>query len=305
MKRYIVRRFLLGIVVVWIVSVLIFLATRIGPDPALMIAAPGADEEELHSIRQRFGLEKPLPIQYLIFVARAMKGDMGESLYYGVPVSRVILERIPATAMLVGASTLISLTIGLLAGVLSARKLGGWLDNLVRWFSLAGLSMPNFWIAMVFILIFSVKLKILPTSGYGSILHLIMPAFSLGWYYSAGYTRITYSSMLQVLNSEYIRMARLKGLSEASVMGKHALKNASLPVVTLAGVNFAMMISASVAIETVFGWPGLGLLMYQGAITRDFNVVQAVVLFISVLMVMVNFVVDILYAYLDPRIRYQ
>jgi peptide/nickel transport system permease protein len=165
--------------------------------------------------------------------------------------------------------------------------------------------MPNFWIALLLILIFSVKLRVLPTGGYGSVAHLLMPAFSLGWYFSAGYTRLTYSSLLQVLNSEYIKLARVKGLPEISIVGKHAFKNAIIPVVTLAGMNLVVMISGAVAVETVFAWPGLGQLMYIGAVNRDFNVVQAVVLFVSILMVMMNLLVDILYAYLDPRIRYQ
>jgi peptide/nickel transport system permease protein len=304
MKRYIIRRFFLGIVVVWIVSVLIFGATRIGPDPALMIAAPGADEAELSAIRDRFGLNEPLPVQYYIFIKKALQTDFGESVYYGLPVAEILWQRLPASLMLVGAATLISLSFGILAGVLAARKRTGFINNFLRWFSFLGLSMPNFWIAMLLILIFSVKLQILPTGGYGTFWHLLMPAFSLGWYFSAGYTRITESSLLQVLNSEYIKLCRVKGLTELSVVGKHALKNALIPVVTLAGMNIVLMISSAVAIEMVFAWPGLGLLMYHGAIYRDFNVVQAVILVISVLMVFMNLAVDILYAYLDPRIRY-
>jgi peptide/nickel transport system permease protein len=304
MKRYIIRRFFLGIVVVWIVSVLIFGATRIGPDPALMIAAPGADEAELSTIRDRFGLNEPLPVQYYIFITKALRADFGESVYYGLPVAEILWQRLPASVMLVGAATVIALTFGISAGVLAARRRTGFINNFLRWFSFLGLSMPNFWIAMLFILIFSVKLQILPTGGYGTFWHLLMPAFSLGWYFSAGYTRITESSLLQVLNSEYIKLCRVKGLSEFAVVGKHALKNALIPVVTLAGMNIVLMISSAVAIEMVFGWPGLGLLMYHGAVYRDFNVVQAVILVISVLMVFMNLLVDILYAYLDPRIRY-
>ena len=290
---------------VWIVSVLIFIATRIGPDPVYILAEPGADEAELQMIRQRFGLDKPLPVQYVVFVSRALQGDFGESLYYGMPVSKILMTHLPASLLLVGAAKLISLVIGLVGGILAARGKGGLLDHLVRWFSLLGLSMPNFWIAMVFVLIFSVKLEILPSGGYGKFTHLLLPAFSLGWYFSAGYTRITYSSLLQVLNSEYIKLTRIKGLPERMVLGKHALKNALIPVVTLAGMNLVVMISGAVAVEIVFAWPGLGQLMYQGAAYRDFNIVQAVVLFISVMMVLVNLLVDILYAYLDPRIRYQ
>jgi peptide/nickel transport system permease protein len=303
-KRYIIRRFFLGIVVVWIVSVLIFGATRIGPDPALMIASPGADEAELNAIRDRFGLNEPLPVQYYIFIKKALQADFGESVYYGLPVAEILWQRMPASLMLVGTATLISLSFGILAGVLAARRRTGFINNFLRWFSFLGLSMPNFWIAMLMILIFSVNLRLLPTGGYGTFWHLLMPAFSLGWYFSAGYTRITESSLLQVLNSEYIKLCRVKGLTELSVVGKHALKNALIPVVTLAGMNIVLMISSAVAIEMVFAWPGLGLLMYHGAIYRDFNVVQAVILVISVLMVFMNLAVDILYAYLDPRIRY-
>jgi peptide/nickel transport system permease protein len=305
MKRYIVRRLFLSLVVVWVVSVLIFVATRIGPDPAYIIAQPGADESELRSIRQRFGLDQPYPLQYLTFVRRALQGDFGESSYYGMPVSKIVVGRLPASLILVGAAKLISLLIGVVAGVLAARRKGGWLDDFLKWFSLAGLSMPNFWIGMLLVLLFSVKLEVLPTGGYGGISYLIMPAFSLGWYFSAGYTRITYSSLLQVLNSEYIKLTRIKGLPEKSVVGKHGLKNALIPVVTLAGMNLVVMISGAVAVETVFAWPGLGLLMYDAAVNRDFNIVQAVVLFISAMMVLVNLLVDILYAYIDPRVRYQ
>ena len=305
MKRYIVRRLLFGIVAVWIVSLIIFTVSRIGPDPALMISSPGADEAEMRAIHERFGLDKPWPVQYYIFVKRALQGDFGESVYYGLPVSEIMWQRIPNSLLLVGAAQLIALTIGVSAGVLGARRRGQWPDNLVRWFSLTGLSMPNFWIAMLFILLFSVTLKILPTGGTGTFKHLLMPAFSLGWYFSAGYTRITYSSLLQVLNSEYIKLARVKGLSEFAVVGKHALKNGLIPIVTLAGMNLVIMVSSAVAIETVFSWPGVGLLMYHGAIYRDFNIAQAVVLSISVSMVVMNLLVDILYAYIDPRIRYQ
>src|SRR3972149_8866311 len=161
MKRYIVRRLFLSVVVVWIVSILIFFAARIGPDPVYMIAPPGASEAELQSIRQRFGLDQPLPVQYLNFIVRALQGDFGESIYYGLPVSKIVVGRLPASLMLVGAAKFISLFIGLAAGLLSARRKGAWLDNLVKWFSLLGLSMPNFWIAMLLMLIFSVKLKIL------------------------------------------------------------------------------------------------------------------------------------------------
>jgi len=288
----------------WLVSVLIFIATRVGGDPVLMMADPGASDEDLDVLRKRFALDKPLPVQYVVFLTRALRGDFGESLYFGMPALEIIIERIPATIELVLAAQFISLSIGIVAGVLAATNRGKWLGRSVRMFSLLGLSMPNFWIALLALLLFSLVLGILPTSGRNGIEHLLMPAFSLGWYFSAGYTRITHSSLLEVLNQEYVKLARIKGLPERRVVGKHALKNALIPIVTLAGMNFVIMVSAAVAIETVFAWPGLGFLLYQAAIYRDFNVVQGVALIISASMVMVNLLVDILYAYLDPRIRY-
>jgi len=296
---------LLGIVVIWVVSVLIFLATRASGDPVIMMADPGAGKEELDVIRERYGLNRSLPVQYALYVVNSLKGDFGQSLFQGTSASLLIWERIPATLELLLAAKIISLTIGILGGVLAVASRRKWVQNSVRIFSLLGLSMPNFWIALLGMLIFSVYLGVLPTSGRGGISHLIMPAFSLGWYFSAGYTRITYSALLEVLNQEYIKLARMKGLPEWLVIGKHALKNAMIPVITLAGMNVVIMISAAVPIETVFAWPGLGYLLYTSAGNRDFNVVQGVVLIISVFMVLLNLLVDILYAYLDPRIRYK
>jgi ABC-type dipeptide/oligopeptide/nickel transport system permease component len=304
MKRYILRRLLLGLVVIWMVSVFIFIATRIGPDPVLMMASVGASEEDLNALRQRFGLNKPLPVQYLVFVSRALQGDLGESLYYGVPVLEIVRQNLPASLELIFAAQCIALGIGLLGGVLAAAGGGRWFNQPIRIFSIVGLSMPNFFVALLCLLFFSVYLKILPTSGRGGMVHLLMPAFSLGWYFSAGYTRLTHSSLLEVLHQEYIKLARIKGLPEWIVVGKHALRNALIPVVTLAGMNLVLMVSAAVAIETVFRWPGLGFLTYKAAMARDFNVVQGVVIVISGMMVVVNLIVDILYAYLDPRIRY-
>jgi len=305
MKRYIVKRLLLGIVVVFIVSVLIFLATRASGDPVIMMVDPGASEAEMDVIRDRYGLNRPLPVQYAIFILNSLKGDFGESLFQGTSASNLIWERIPATLELLLAATIISLTIGIVGGLLAVTSRRKWVRDSVRMFSLLGLSMPNFWIALLGMLFFSVYLGILPTSGRGEIKSLIMPAFALGWYFSAGYTRITYSALLEVLNQEYIKLARLKGLPEWLVVGKHALKNALIPIITLAGMNVVIMISAAVPIETVFAWPGLGYLLYTSAGNRDFNVVQGVVLIISISMVLLNLLVDILYAYLDPRIRYK
>ena len=304
MKRYIARRILWGLVVLWLVSIFIFVVTRVGADPVLLMADDYASEADLDILRKRFSLDKPYPVQYYLFVSQALRGDFGESLFFGHPVSEIIAKRLPASMELVGAAWLISLTIGISGGVLAARTRKGWLNNAIRVFSLFGLSMPNFWIALLALLLFSVHLQILPSFGRGGIPNLIMPACALGWYFSAGFTRLSYSSLLEVLNQGYIKMARVKGLSEAKVVGKHALKNAMIPIVTFAGMYFPIMIGGAVAIETVFAWPGLGFLLYEAAISRDFNTVQGVVLIMSVMMVFINLLVDILYAYLDPRIRY-
>ncbi len=304
MKRYIVRRILWGIVVLWFVSVIIFAMTRIGADPVLLMADDNASEADLQILRKRFSLDKPYPVQYYLFISQAVRGDFGESLFFGFPVAEIIAKRLPASLELVCAAWLVALTIGISGGVMAARTRKGWLNNAVRIFSLLGLSMPNFWIALLGLLFFSVYLEVLPSFGRGGIQHLIMPAFSLGWYFSAGFTRLSYSSLLEVMNQGYIKMARIKGLPEARVVSKHALKNALIPIVTFAGMYFPIMIGSAVAIETVFAWPGLGFLMYEAAMSRDFNTVQAVVLILTVMMVFINLMVDILYAYLDPRIRY-
>ena len=304
MKRFIIRRLLWGIVVMWFVSVIIFFAARVGSDPVIMMAEPSASEEDLDALRKRFALDKPLPMQYVVFIVRAIQGDFGESLLYGSSASEILWERLPATLELLLVAKVISLVIGVLGGLLAATCPGKWVAKSVRIFSLLGLSMPNFWIALLAVLFLSVTLDLFPTSGRGGIEHLILPAFSLGWYFSAGYTRITHSALLQVLSQEYIKLARVKGLPERLVVGKHALKNALIPIVTLAGMNLVIMISAGVAIETVFAWPGMGLLLYQAVMVRDFNVVQGVVIILSFMMVVINLLVDITYAYINPRIRY-
>lgn len=304
MKKYIVRRLLLGVLVLLLVSLLIFTATRIGPDPVLMMTDGNASKEQLAALRERFGLNKPLPVQYVDFVYRFVQGDFGQSLYFGKPAVEVVLKRLLPTFELVLLAQVLALAIGLFGGLLAATSRGRWIGNLVRLFSILGLSMPSFWIALLCLLFFTVILGWLPASGRGGIERLVMPVFSLGWYFSAGYTRMTHSSLLEVMNQEYVKLARIKGLPEKTVVGKHALKNALIPVVTLAGMNTVLMISAAVAIETVFSWPGLGFLVYQGALARDFNIVQGSVMIISGLMVLSNLAVDILYAYLDPRIRY-
>jgi peptide/nickel transport system permease protein len=242
-------------------------------------------------------------VQYLDFVASLARGDLGQSFYYRTPVFELYLSRLPNSLLLASAALAFSLLIGIPSGVLAAVRVGGFWDRVGKVFALLGLSLPSFWVGLVLILVFSVTLEWLPSSGSGTLLHLIMPAFALGWYFAAAHMRLTRSSMLEVLGCEYIKLARLKGLPEWRVIAKHAFKNALIPVLTLAGINLVIMINVAVVVETVFAWPGIGRLLYEGITFRDFPVVQAVVLLGGVMIIAVNLVIDVLYAIIDPRIR--
>jgi peptide/nickel transport system permease protein len=213
------------------------------------------------------------------------------------------LDRLPNSLVLAAVAMGLSLVIGIPSGILASVRVGQFWDSAGKLFSLLGLSLPSFWVGLLLILVFSVWLGWLPSSGAGGILHLIMPAFALGWYFAASHMRLTRSSMLEVLGSEYIKLARLKGLPEALVIAKHAFKNALIPVLTLAGINLVIMVNVAVVVETVFAWPGIGRLLYEGITFRDFPVVQGVVLLGGTMIVIVNLIVDILYAVIDPRIR--
>ena len=232
-------------------------------------------------------------------------GNLGNSFYYRTPVLELYLSRLPYSLLLAAAAMIFSLLVGIPSGILAAVRVNQFWDNAGKIFSLLGLSLPSFWVGLVMILFFSVYLGWLPSSGSGTVLHVIMPAFALGWYFAAAHMRLTRSSMLEVLGSEYVKLARLKGLPEALVIAKHAFKNALIPVLTLAGINLVIMVNVAVVVETVFAWPGVGRLLYEGIAFRDFPVVQATVLIGGAMIVVVNFFVDILYAVIDPRIRYE
>jgi peptide/nickel transport system permease protein len=233
----------------------------------------------------------------------ALQGELGKSFNYRLPVSELYFQRLPNSLTLGLAATLISLLIGIPAGIISAVKVNtGW-DNVAKGVALLGLSIPGFWLGLVLILVFSVWLRWLPTSGAGDWRHVVMPALALGWYFAASMLRLTRSSMLEVLGSEYIKLARLKGLPDFVVIAMHAFKNALIPVFTLAGVNMVVMINAAVIIEVIFAWPGIGRLLYEGIFQRDFPLVQGVVIMAGFMIIGINLVVDILYAFIDPRIR--
>jgi peptide/nickel transport system permease protein len=305
MRRFVLRRLGYALISLFLLSVTIFLLVRVTGDPTVLLVEPGASRADMDALRSELGLDRSLPVQYVSFVRDVLRGDFGRSFYYRTPVLELYLSRLPNSLVLALTAMAFSLILGIPTGILAAVRVGGWWDGAGKVFSLLGLSMPSFWTGLLMILFFSVYLGWLPSSGAGSILHVLMPAFALGWYFAAAHMRLTRSSMLEVLGSEYVKLARLKGLPEALVIAKHAFKNALIPVLTLAGINLVLMINVAVVVETVFAWPGVGRLLYEGIAFRDFPVVQASVVLGGSMIVIVNVVVDILYAVIDPRIRYE
>jgi ABC-type dipeptide/oligopeptide/nickel transport system permease component len=305
MKKFIVKRTGLALVSLFLLSLTIFFLMRVTGDPAVLLAEPGASQADLDAIRHQFGLDRPLWVQYGSFISHLVRGDFGQSFYYRTDVFELYLSRLPASLLLASAAMAFSLLVGIPTGIIAAVRVNQWWDSVGKIFALLGLSMPSFWVGLVMILFFSVYLGWLPSSGSGTVLHLVMPSIALGWVFAASHMRLTRSSMLEVLGSEYVKLARLKGLPEALVISKHAFKNALIPVLTLAGINLVIMVNVAVVVETVFAWPGVGRLLFEGIAFRDFPVVQATVLLGGVMIVVVNLLVDILYAVIDPRIRYE
>ncbi len=304
MQRYILSRVFYACISLFLLSITIFGLVRISGDPVILMAEPGAKEEDLQALRHEFGLDKPIYVQYGVFVAKLMRGDFGKSLYYRVPVLELYMSRLPASIELAGAAMLISIIFGVPIGIFSAVRVNTWLDSFGNIFANLGLAVPSFCVGLLCILIFSVDLNWLPSSGSGTVKHIIMPALALGWVLMASNMRLARSAMLEVLGSEYVKLARIKGLSERLVILKHAFKNAMIPVLTFASIQLALVMNGTVVVETIFAWPGIGRLAYEGISFRDFPVVQTTAILCGVTIVAVNLLVDILYAYIDPRIRY-
>ena len=304
MLPYLLKRLLHTVYVIIGISVISFFFIHLSGDPVMLMLPGDASHQEIEDLRERLGFNDPIPVQYVRFAWNAVRGDFGESLYYHVPVMDLIVERLPASLELAVAAMLLALVIAVPIGIVSAVKRGSLLDMGAMLGALFGLSMPHFWLGIMLMLLFSVKLGWLPTSGRGTWLHLIMPATALGMSLMAMFARLTRSVMLEVLSLDYIRTARAKGLKERMVIGKHALKNALIPLVTVAGMQFGFLIGGTVIIETVFAWPGLGRLVVQAIFNRDYPLVQAIVLVMAVIFVGMNLLVDLLYVYLDPQISY-
>jgi peptide/nickel transport system permease protein len=303
MGQYITRRLGYSLLSLFLLSLTIFFFVRVTGDPTTLLVEPGASQADIDSIRQQLGLDRPVWVQYFRFMENLFIGDLGQSFYYRTPVSELYMSRLPNSLLLAAVAMAFSLIIGIPSGILAAVRVGQFWDRAGKVFALLGLSLPSFWVGLLLILVFSVFLGWLPSSGSGTVWHVLMPAFALGWYFAAAHMRLTRSSMLEVLGSEYVKLARLKGLPEALVIAKHAFKNALIPVLTLAGINLVIMINVAVVVEMVFAWPGIGRLLYEGIAFRDFPIVQGVVILGGGMIVVVNLVIDILYAVIDPRIR--
>ncbi|BCQ27414.1 ABC transporter permease (plasmid) [Caballeronia sp. NK8] len=305
MPAYLLRRFGSALLTVWLMSVLIFVLVRMVGDPAYLLMPPEATEADRQLFREQLGLADPVPLQYARFLAGVLRGDMGNSFHFGAPALSMALSRLASSLLLVGISLTLALAVGLSLGVASAVRNGGWIDRVASLFAVLGQAAPPFFVALLLIRLFSVQWGWLPTGGHGTWRHLILPVCALAWYSAAGIARLTRANMLTVLEADYIRMARIKGLPAHVVIGTHALRNAALPIVAFAASQFGVLIGGAVAIETVFSWPGFGSLMVEAISTLDFTVVQAAVIVSVLLFVSINLAVDVLYALVDPRIRYQ
>jgi peptide/nickel transport system permease protein len=305
MQRYIVRRLLQAVITLFLVSVIVFILGRLTGDPVALLLTEYSTLEDKELLTKQLGLDKPLPEQYAIFVGNALRGDLGRSIRgERAPALELILERLPATVKLAAIAVLVSFLIGLPLGVITAVKKGSFLDTILRILALLGQAAPVFWLGIVAMYVFSVQLGWLPTSGYGKPEQFVLPVFTMSCFMIAAFLRLTRSGMSEALDSEYIKLARIKGLSETVVIWKHALRNSLIPVITYMGTIFGRMVTGTVVVETVFAWPGIGRLAFESVMLRDFPVLQAVVLFMAAAFLSINLVVDVLYAYIDPRIRY-
>jgi peptide/nickel transport system permease protein len=305
MGRYVLRRLALLVPLLVGASILVFLTMRLIPgDPARLSLGPEATDDQVQLMRRQWGLDQPLPVQYGYWVGHAVQGDFGRSTVSRVPAGQEIGTRLPATLQLTGLSIVIASAIGLGLGVLAAVRHNTWLDHASMVLALLGVCTPTFWLGLMLILVFSVRLAWLPSFGQGGLDHLILPALTLGAAAAAIIARVTRSSMLEVLSADYLRTARAKGLSEQLVIARHALKNALIPVVTLLGLEFGSLLAGAIVTETVFAYPGIGQLLVNSVNNRDFPVVQAALLLFAVQFVLINLLVDVLYAFVDPRITY-
>lgn len=305
MQRYIAARVFQAVFTLLILSLTVFLSVHLTGDPALYLLGPESTNQDYEQLKKNMGLDRPLPIQFGSFLWDIAHGDFGVSHITRRSAREVLMERFPATLELASVAFLLTIFMGVPLGILSAVNRGGFLDTFGKFFAVLGIATPHFWIAIMLILLFGAILGWLPTFGRGGIDHFVLPSFVLAWGGMAGMVRLGRSGMLEVLDSEYVKFARIKGLAEKMVVYKHALKNAMIPILTYSGLTLAGLLNGSVAVEVVFAWPGIGRLMLEGITRRDFPIVQATVLAAGTFYVVTALIVDILYAYVNPRIRYE
>jgi len=303
--RVILFRLGQGVLVIIGVTLVVFLATFLTGDPAALMLGEGATAEQVEAFRHQMGFDRPLAVQYLSFLTRAARGDFGMSLHYRQPNVRLVLERLPATLELSALGLLIGFALAVPAGILAAVKRNTWFDTLIMGFSLLGQATPVFWLGIMLILVFAVGLGWFPASGRGGFAHLVLPALNLSVFPLAYTVRLLRSTMVEVLGEDYVKTARAKGLKEFLVVNKHALRNALSPVVTMVGIQIATFMGGAIIIETIFAWPGVGRLVIQAILTKDFPLVQTTVAFWAFVFVVVNLLVDIAYHILDPRVKFR
>lgn len=304
MRQYILKRLVQAIVVLIGISVIVFIILHFTGDPAALMLPEESTIEEYEALRREMGFDKPLHVQFIKFFRRAIRGDLGTSFRHQEPVISLVLERLPATYELTIASAFLSLIIALPIGVLSAVRRNSLWDRLSMAGAVLGQSTPVFWVGLMLMMVFGVWLEILPISGRGTLKNLVLPSVTLGVFYIARNARLVRSSMLEVLRQDYVETARAKGVSEWVVIWKHAFKNSLIPVITLIGVEFGAMLGGTVITETVFAWPGVGRLTVQAIYNRDFPLVQGAVLILAATLVIINLLIDLIYLFLDPRIKY-
>jgi peptide/nickel transport system permease protein len=303
--RYLLARLLAAVPVLIGITLVVFVAIRLIPgDPALVFAGDRATQEDIEHLRRQLGLDRSLAVQYGIFVTRLSRGDLGQSIRTGRPVALEIRERFGQSLELALAAIGITVAVGVSAGIVAAVRRGTWWDRASLWLSLAGVIAPAFVLGVLLQLLFAVRLGLLPTAGTGTPWHLLLPALTLGAFPIANVARLTRANMLDVLGEDYVRTARAKGLAERAVVWRHALRNALIPTVTVVGLQFGYMLGGAVLVEVVFAWPGLGRYVIQSIATRDYPAVQGAVLVVAAGYVLINVLVDLAYAFLDPRVRH-
>jgi len=303
MFAYILKRLGLAILVGLAVSMIAFLLLRLSGDPAIAVAGEGATQADIEMVRQTYGFDRPLPVQYAEWLGKTVRGDLGESIYFKTPAAPLIFSKLQTTLMLGVLALIFALAISVPLGVLAAIYRNSWIDRLCLATAVVGQALPNFFFALLLIMLFSISLRWLPVSGSGTWMHFVMPTIALGYYVAPAFMRLIRAGMIEVLEADYIRTARAKGLSTTSVIFKHALRNAVVPVVALAAVQLGFLLGGSVVVETIFALDGLGYLAYQSITYKDFPVMQSIVLLLSVIYVVLTLASDVANAWLDPRIR--